>query len=310
MEYGTGEYTFEIDESEIKLRQGFRYFGASGLAIDSEDNVFMFSRRGTPVNIFDRDNNLVASWGVGMFAVPHGIFLAPDGSLYCTDDMNHTVSQFTRDGQLLSVMGEKNKASDTGYVLPGTEKPGEITGVDSIKRGGPPFNRPTQVAMSKTGEIYVSDGYGNARVHKFTPDGKTLLFSWGEPGTGPGQFRLPHFVWVDSQERVWVIDRENCRIQIFDDQGKYLTEWTGIGRPSGLFIDKDEKYVYVSESDWSVCIFNFDGKLLLRFDTREDKQRNEYFMANFGHLHTIVVNSRGDIYTAAQGYTKKFVRKI
>jgi DNA-binding beta-propeller fold protein YncE len=139
------------------------------------------------------------------------------------------------------VIGTKDKPSDTGY----REVPNLFERISSITKGGEPFNRPTGVALSSTGAIYVADGYANARVHKFSSDGR-LLFSWGEPGPGPGQFRLPHSIFIDKRDRIWVADRENSRIQIFDDKGNFLTQWTDhLIRPTDVFIDEDET-VYVS----------------------------------------------------------------
>jgi DNA-binding beta-propeller fold protein YncE len=230
---------------------------------------------------------MLTSWGEGFFNCPHGTCLGPDGSVYCTDDGNHTVSKFTPEGKLLLTLGNKDQPSDTGYV--------REQGVLSIKRGGLPFNRPTGIALSSSGEIYVSDGYGNARIHKFTPDG-TLLFSWGEPGTAPGQFRQPHSVRVDKQERVWVCDRENSRIQIFNAQGQFLSQWTDIGgKPCDMFFDFDgEGTVYVAIKSGGqphgVSIFTIDGKLLARWGNTEDRT------ALFVTPHAIVVDSRGDIY--------------
>src|SRR5439155_3030800 len=115
----------------------------------------------------------------------------------------------------------------------------------TIHRPGPPFHYPTNLALSPQGEMYVSDGYGNARIHKFSPDGR-LLFSWGEPGSGPGQFQIPHGIAVDLQGTVYVADRENSRIQLFSPDGKYLGEWTDVVRPCQVFIDRAEN-AYVAE---------------------------------------------------------------
>ena len=161
-------------------------------------------------------------------------------------------------------------------------------------RGGPPFNRPTGVALSSSGEIYVSDGYGNARVHKFAPDG-TLLFSWGEAGGAPGQFRSPHSVWVDKQERVWVTDRENHRIQIFNAQGEFLSQWYDVFAPDGIFID-DEETVYVAELSPGVSIFTIDGKLLARWDCRGLDRETAISTAIFLGPHAVAVDSQGDLY--------------
>ncbi len=170
-------------------------------------------------------------------------------------------------------------------------------------RGGPPFNRLTGVALSPSGEIYVSDGYGNARIHKFTPDG-TLLFSWGEPGTAPGQFRLPHSVQMDKQERVWVCDRENNRIQIFNAQGEFLSEWIDTILPCDLSID-DEETVYVCELCKRVSIFTIDGKLLARWGNEGKDKETALFLAP----HAIAVDSRGDLYVGEVSMTSAGVDK-
>ena len=236
--------------------------------------------------IFDRSGNFLGSWGEGYFNRPHGSRFDHNGNLYCTDDGNHTVSQFTADGKLLKVIGQKGKPSDTGYV----PQAKLMDSLRSIKHGGPPFNRPTGVGFSSSGEFYVSDGYGNARVHKFSSDG-SLLLSWGEPGTGSGEFMLPHNVWVDKLDRVWIPDRENNRIQIFDGNGKFLTEWTHVTRPTDVFIDKND-VVYVSELAPGVSIFTFDGKLLARWGNKEKDPVTDLFVAP----HAIALDSKGDIY--------------
>ena len=118
----------------------------------------------------------------------------------------------------------------------------------SITHGGPPFNRPTNVAVAPNGELYVSDGYGNCRVHRFSAGGE-LIQSWGDPGTGPGQFNLPHGIWVLPDERVLVADRENDRIQVFSPTGEYITEWLDVQRPTQIY-SRGDGAVYVSELQW------------------------------------------------------------
>jgi len=249
--------------------------------------------------VFDREGNFLTSWGEELFKRAHGSGIGPDGSVYCTDDMNHTVRKFTPEGKLLLTLGNKDQPSDTGYVQEWFDFFWSLT---KIRRGGPPFNRPTGVALSASGEIYVTDGYGNARVHKFAPDG-TLLFSWGEPGPAPGQFRLPHSVWVDKQERVWVPDRENSRIQIFNAQGEFLSQWTDLFRPCDMFID-DEDIVYVCELCLRVSIFTIDGKLLARWGNGGKDKETSLFIAP----HAIAVDSRGDLYVGDVAVTMGFDR--
>ncbi len=288
MSYGSGEYTYELVDGWAKLPEGESFLDVCGLAVDSQDRVYILNRSDHPVMVFDREGNLITTWGEGFFKRTHGSCIGPDGSIYCTDDGQHIVCKFTPQGKLLMTLGNKDQPSDTGFVhTPGLTM---TACLPTIKRGGPPFNRPTGVAISPSGEIYVSDGYGNARVHKFSPDG-SLLLSWGEPGEAPGQFKLPHSIWVDKQERVWVPDRENRRIQIFNKQGEFLDQWTELGRPTDIVID-EKGTVYVSELTQRVSIFTGDGKLLARWGSQGQDQETALFLAP----HAIAVDSRGDIY--------------
>jgi DNA-binding beta-propeller fold protein YncE len=284
--YGSGNYTYELVEGWAKLPDGWSFLDIGGIAVDSQDRVYVFNRSTHPVLVFER------GWGEGFFARPHGARISSDRSIYCADDVNHTVSKFTLQGELLMTLGEKGKPSDTGYI----DQPDFFASLETIKRGGPPFNRPTGIALSSSGEIYISDGYGNARVHKFSPDG-TYLFSWGEPGTGKSQFRLPHNIWVDRQDRVWVPDRENSRIQIFDAGGAFLTQWEDVSRPTDVAID-DEQVVYVSELGHvdgigpRVSLFTIDGGLITRWGNEDIDPATDLFLAP----HALAVDSYGDIY--------------
>lgn len=320
MLFGKGKYTYELVEDWAKLPEDVSFVDIGGLSIDSEDRLYVLNRGPRPVMVFDREGNLLSSWGKEFFNRPHGSYLSPDGFIYCTDDGNHTVSKFTLDGKLLMTIGNKDQPSDTGYINKGDMDESLAT----IKRSGPPFNRPTGVVLSSSGEIYVTDGYGNARVHKFTPDG-TLLFSWGKPGTGPGQFQVPHSIYIDEEERVWVCDRENSRIQIFDLDGKFIEQWDDIGgKPCGIFFDKDDiLYIPIKSGNkpHGVSIFTKDGKLITRWGSQgspdEINDENEYL---FVTPHAIAVDSHGDIYVGENRHNmakvdrgsralQKFVRK-
>ncbi|OFW56576.1 MAG: hypothetical protein A2Y75_08870 [Candidatus Solincola sediminis] len=286
MRYGTGKYQYELVDGWAKLAEGESFIDISGISIDSQDRLYIFNRSRRPMMVFDCEGNLLTSWGEEHFTHAHGSCIGPDGSIYCTDDRNHTVTKFDADGNVLMVLGTKNNPSDTGY----RDVPDLFEGISTITKEGPPFNRPTGVALSSFGEIYVADGYGNARVHKFSPDGK-LLFSWGKPGSGPGQFRLPHSIFIDKKNRVWVTDRENSRIQIFDDKGKFLTQWTDLIRPQDLIIDEDDT-VYISELCKRISIFTIDGKLVARWGNEHHDVRNPLFIAP----HAIALDSKGDLY--------------
>jgi len=299
MSFGTGKYTYELVDGWAKLPEGRSFLDVGGICIDAQDTFYILNRSEQPIMVFDREGNLLNSWGEGFFNRAHGSCIGPDGSIYCTDDRNHIVAKFTPEGKLLMTLGTKGQASDTGYFRTWDY----WESLARIQRGAPPFNRPTGVAVNASGEIYIADGYGNARVHKFSPDGK-LLFSWGEPGGAPGQFRLPHTIWLDKQERVWIADRENSRIQIFTSQGEFITEWTDVIRPTGVFIDKEDT-VYVSELCLRVSIFTKDGKLIARWGNEGKDKETALFHAP----HVIAVDSRGDLYVGEVSMTSAGVDK-
>jgi len=293
MSYGTGKYTYELADWQAKFPGGWQPVEVNGVCVDSQDRLYAFNTGEYPVTVFDREGNLLSTWDKKDFTHTHGCFVGPDDSIYYADDGNHTVRKFSPDGKVLLTLGKKNQPSDTGYTLVGEggKKLNIMEAIATTKRGGPPFNAPTDVALSPAGEIYVSDGYGNARIHKFTSDGK-LLFSWGEPGHGPSQFVVPHGIAVDQQGRVLVADRHNNRIQIFDDRGKYLTEWGDLKFPTDIFIDPDQ-IVYVSElMRPGISIFDINGKLLARWGNEGRTKEDPLFVT----LHTIAVDSHGDIY--------------
>jgi DNA-binding beta-propeller fold protein YncE len=293
-------FGYEADDGWAKVPADRAWTEVAGVAADSQDRVYVFNRGAHPVMVFAREGAFLFSWGEGLFVRPHGIFVGPDNSVYCTDDTDHTVRKFTPDGRLLLTLGTSGKPSNTG-----------ATSMDfrTIVRAGPPFHYPTNVALSPEGDLYVCDGYGNARVHKFSADGR-LLFSWGEPGSAPGQFRIPHGIAVDRQGQVYVADRENSRIQVFDSDGKYLREWTDVARPCQVFIDAEEN-VYVAELGFRagmwpgtsafadapggrVSIFNAGGELRARWGGG----RNPCAPGDFFAPHGICTDSRGDLYVA------------
>lgn len=288
MLYGAGEYTYELVDGWAKYPADWSLLDVAGLAIDAQDRVYVLNRCTHPVMVFDREGNFLTHWGDGLFQRAHGAGISPDGSIYCTDDGLHVIYKFTPEGELLQTIGNKGQPSDTGYI---PEWHNIFWSLTTITHGGPPFNRPTGVAIAPSGEIYVADGYGNACVHKFSPDG-TLLFSWGEPGFKPGQFRLPHFICLDKQERVWISDRENSRIQIFDSQGKFLDQWEDFIRPTDIQIDRNG-IVYVTELCQRVTILNLDGQVLTRFGNQGGKDLDK---ALFIAPHTVAIDSHGDIY--------------
>jgi len=250
---GQGDYRYELAEGWEQLPAGWRHGDVAGVATDAQDRVYVFNRSEHPVIVYDRDGHFLSSWGEGVFTRPHGITIVGD-DVYLADDTNHTVRKFTLDGKLLQTFGTANQPSDTGY----TPASG-ASSLTTIARAAGPFNRPTRLSVAPGGDLYISDGYGNARVHRFTATGE-LIESWGDPGTENGQFNLPHSVWAHIDGRVFVCDRENDRIQIFDAQGHFLDCWTNVTRPGDLYIDAANN-VYIGELYWMKGHLNLAGRL-------------------------------------------------
>src|SRR3954452_11036226 len=212
---GTGGFRYQVVDDWAKLPPGMEFNAdVAAVGVDKNDNVYAFNRGAHPMCVFDRDGNFLRSWGEGVFTRPHGVHMAPDDTIWLTDDGDHTVRQCALDGRVLLTIG--------------------IPGKPSPFMSGEPFHRCTHTALSpQCDHLYISDGYGNARIHKFTVDGK-LLSSWGEPGTDPGQFNIPHNICCDPEGWLYVADRENHRVQVFDGNGKWQTQWNYLHRPNGM----------------------------------------------------------------------------
>ena len=210
---GSGEHRYRVVDNWAKLPDGWQLTDVASVAVDSKDRIYVFNRGAHPMVVFDRDGNFLRSWGEGLFSRAHGLHIDADDNLYCTDDGDHTVRKCTTDGKVLLTIGVPQKPAPF--------------------MSGDPFHRCTHTALSPQGEIYVSDGYGNARIHKFTPDGR-LIKSWGAPGTDPGQFNIVHNIVADADGWVYVADRENHRVQVFDGNGKYEAQWNNLHRPCAL----------------------------------------------------------------------------
>jgi DNA-binding beta-propeller fold protein YncE len=299
VEVGSDAFRYRVAADWPTLPSDWSLVEAVAVATDSRDRVYVFNRGEHPVVIFTPDGELVGSWGEGVFARAHGMTIGPDDAVYCVDDLDHTVKKFSTDGQLLMTLGRSGHFSDTG-----------ATSVDyrEIRRAGAPFNFPTNLAISPCGDLYVADGYGNARIHRFSSSGE-LLFSWGEPGDGPGQFQIPHGIAIDRNEIVYVADRENSRIQLFTADGRYLTEWNDVARPCEVFIDGDSN-VLVAELGyragmWSgtqpptppatggrMSVFTSQGELLARWGGGESPCSPGDFFAP----HDVWADSHGNVY--------------
>ena len=303
---GTIEYA--VVEGWEQLPTGYVHRDVAGVAVDGEDRVYLICRGDHPVLVYDQQGNFLRSWGEGEFtARTHGISVGPNGTIFCTDDGNHTVRQFTPEGKLLMTLGVMNTPSDTGY---------DGKDLMTITRGGGPFNRPTNIAVGPKGDLYVSDGYGNCRVHQFSPTGQ-LKRSWGSPGRDPGQFYLPHGIAVAADGRVFVCDRESDRIQIFSPDGEFLSEWKDTQRPTHLCFDSQGR-AYVTELAWHegdksyslgpitkgktrharMSIYDKGGKMLARWGTPQVTAPG-----SFAAPHGLALDSKNDLYVSEVTWT-------
>lgn len=263
-----------------QLPAGFTHLDCSGVGVDSAGTVFLLTRAQARVLVYDRHGSCVRSWGEELFSKkPHGLTVAPDDTIYVVDEAGHCVRHFAADGTLLRTIGTPGAAAETGY---------DGASLDTVA-GGPPFNRPTNLAVAPSGDLYVSDGYGNCKIHRFTADGEHVA-SWGESGDAIGAFRLPHAVVVDEEGVVWVADRENHRIQRFTAEGEPLGQWGDVIRPTSIAFDGTGR-VFVAELAQRVSILDRDGNVLARVE------------AGFTAPHDIAVDPDGSLYVAEVTHT-------
>ena len=217
----------------------------------------------------------------------HGIYISGEDHIYLPVREAHAIVKCTLDGKPLMTMGVWDAPSDTGGARPD----------GTMWKAAGPFNRCTDIALAPNGDLFVSDGYANSRVHKFSPDGR-LLHSWGRPGKrGPGEFHIPHGIWVHWDGRVMVCDRENNRIQLFTGDGEYLGMWTDLARPCDIFVDHDG-IAYVVELDAFMTILNMDGDVLAKVD-----------IGGAGG-HAVWADSQGDLYIGHNQEGRRLVKLV
>lgn len=249
-------------------------------AVAANGDVYVLCRAAHPVLVFDADGRFVSAWGEGKFsAFVHGLSIDRQGKVWIADAGHHTVTKHEPDGRLLQTLGTPNVAAATFY--------------------GQPFNMPTGTAFTSDGDVFVSDGYGNRRVHRFGPDG-TWKHSWGEHGTGPGQFVLVHFIAADRDDRLYVCDRDNHRIQLFSPAGETLAVWTGFNMPSDLAFGQE--VIYVAGGD-GLSIWTRDRRLLTRFDPDVAGKRSL-------NVHGIWIDAEENIYLAQFDRTVSKLTKV
>ncbi len=222
-------------EEPDTMPEGWKFGRVSAVATDQANNVYAFQRgpKADPIVVFAPDGRYLRSFGKGLFKSPHGLRLDAEQNVWITDTALHQVMKFSNDGKLQLTLGTAG-----------------TTGSDQQT-----FNRPTDIAFAANGDVYVSDGYANSRIVKFSKDGKYLM-EWGKAGRGPGEFQVPHGVAVDPAGLVYVADRENNRVQIFTSDGKFLRQWTHTGSPQSIFITKDGQFWMIADRNRIEVIAN------------------------------------------------------
>ncbi len=283
---------FEALSQWERLPEGVSLHETPGVAVDEKDRVYVLTRNTeNPILVFEPDGSFRTMFGKGTFSArAHGIVVGPDGMIYATDDGTGTITKWSPEGRLLMTIGTPNQQAP--------------------RWSGLPFSRPTQSAVShRTGHIFISDGYANARVHKYAPDG-THVLSWGEPGIDPGQFMIPHNIAIDPDDNIYVADREAHRVQVFDAEGGLQAIWNNIHRPCGLTVGPDRN-IYIGELNGvglvedcegyghRIEVFSPAGELLARYGDAEEGEGPGQFIAP----HGIAVDSAGDIYVGEVSYT-------
>jgi DNA-binding beta-propeller fold protein YncE len=256
-----------------QLPADWNFGECSGVAVDKDDNVWVFNRGPHQVIQFDKSGKMLRDWKDVPVTSSHGIRVDAGGNIWAVDVAGHTIFKFNPAGRILMVFGN-------AYKQPGNN--------DAVHA----FNRPTGVAFAANGDVYIADGYVNSRVVKLNKDGEYLR-QWGTKGTGDGQFNLVHDVAVDSRGRVYVCDRSNSRVQIFDADGNFLGKWTDLGQPWGITYSARENALYMCDGlNDRVVKLNLDGQILGVLGGPGK------LPGKFHFAHNIAVDSTGAIYVA------------
>ena len=303
---------YKMEENWAKLPEGRKWGMTIGLDFARDGkSLWVFDRCGAktcagstikPIQKFDPSGKLVASFGDNMFIFPHGLFVDRDDNVWVSDGQGkdgkgHVVVKFSPDGKVLMTLGKPGVAGSSHDT----------------------FNAPSDVLIAPNGDIFVADGHGgntNARIVKFARDG-TFIKTWGKKGTGPGDLDIPHTIAMDSQGRLFVGDRQNNRIQIFDQDGKFIDMWRQFSRPSGVYIDARDN-IYVTDSESESVSKNHDGwKRGIRIGSAKDGSVTAFIPDPVDKSDTtsaaegVAADAAGNIYGAEVGPKRmmKYVRK-
>lgn len=273
---------YAVVESWPGLPSGWRLGQVAGVAADSKGRYYVYHRGGEapPLLCFDRDGVLLRSWGRGAYGRPHMAKCDAEDNVWLIDDGAHVLYLYSPDGELLRTLGTRG-----------------VLGED-----GTHFNRPTDIAFGLAGEFYVSDGYGNARVARFDKDLK-FLGQWGSLGRGHGEFLLPHGITTDLDGLVYVADRTNWRVEIFSPEGRFLRQWTHIGRVFGFVCAADGCFYAVDGTHGRVTKLDPWGRVVGFFGVPGQG------WGQLSEAHDIAVAPNGDVLVAQlDGRAQLFTR--
>ncbi len=294
---------YKVDPNWPQRPEGVEWGQMAGVAVDDKDQIWLHTRANPPVQVYDVDGKYIRGWGEGLIGSAHYLKIDHQGMIWLADVGKHVIMQFTPQGKLLKTLG-----------TPG--EPG-----DDQKH----FDKPTDMAVTPDGQVFVSDGYGNRRVVHFDKHGK-FVKAWGKEGTGPGEFMLPHAITMDSQGRLYVADRSNVRVQVFDQSGKFLQQWRNLLVPWGLTITENDEIWACGSSPmaWEEgtgllgcpprgqVFMRFDptGRLLQLWTVPKGRDRREQ-PGELNWLHALAVDSKGNLYAGdiTGKRAQKFVRQ-
>lgn len=270
---------FSLSDTWATLPAGTEWGPISAVASDGNGSILVLRRTFPSLFQFTTDGKFVTSWGnEGLFnlAGAHAIRVDREGFLWATDTLYNVVYKMTKDGKVVLQVGTK--------------------GAKGGNESHDAFDRPADVVVAPNGDFFVADGYGNSRVVKFANDGRFLKIIGGEKGTKPGQFDLVHSIVIDSKGRLLVGDRTNARIQVLDQEGNFIEQWTGLGQPYGLYITNDDT-LYVGDAAGGTITIAKNGNPI---DVIRD----------LGRPHWVTLDTKGAIYMAdVRGFVKKIVRR-